>query len=311
MDWLVYVLNLFFIYISNRLQNTYIISYFSYFFLIFIRIFIHFCSLFYVLFVNYQKLAVGYTTAAFNMYVLTFLTNVVGMSKTDYGYIIFISELINAFFNLFMGVVTDTTVSHIGRRRVYVLISTFLVPLFYSLFFITIRGNRLVLWIYYFMMSLLFLVFQTMFSVGQVALSLDKDNQIQNQSEKTKYSCYYAFFFALGCMTGPGLTEYIIDNFYYNQDKLGYAFIGAVSGTIIVLCQIIFYLNSTEVAVHRRYSKWETMKYSFGVFKNRKYLFLLLIYSLSQYTVYSMTINYKMYVTYVIELHYFDILSFN
>lgn len=172
------------------------------------------------------------------MYLLFFLTNVVGVNPALAGTMLLIPKLLDVILDPIMGAISDVTHSRFGRRRVYLLYGAlpfgisffvlFLVPGFQTEF-----ANAL-------QVSLLFALGCSIFAMVNVPYASMVPEMSNDYTERLSITSFRMSFASIGALLAGGLTMALVTAGGGGAD--GFRFMGGVFGlAIIVSCLWCFF----------------------------------------------------------------------
>ena len=170
------------------------------------------------------KLCLGYGTGAlgeagFYQFVtsfqLIFLTGVVGISPELAGTITSLTILVDAVCSIAVGRFSDHLAWRFGRRRPFVLLSIFSMPVTVILSFTTIHQSQAVMFAYYTVMGALCWIAYSVFYIPYTALgaeiATDYDDRIRLRSVARVFTIAATFF-------GTAMPLWVID-YFMNKGK--------------------------------------------------------------------------------------------
>ncbi len=183
------------------------------------------------------KLSFGIGDVAMNifivttgMYLLFFLTNVVGVNPALAGTMLLIPKLLDVILDPIMGAISDVTHSRFGRRRVYLLYGAvpfgisffvlFLVPGFQTEF-----ANAL-------QISLLFALGCSIFAMVNVPYASMVPEMSDDYNERLSIVSFRMSFASIGALLAGGLTMVLVSAGGGGAD--GFRFMGGIFGLAII-----------------------------------------------------------------------------
>lgn len=164
---------------------------------------------------------------AFALYFLFFLTDVVGISPSTGGMILFAAILWDAVTDPAMGIISDRTRSRFGRRRPYIIAAAVPYCIVFWLLFTTppVQGPMLVA--YFVAMALLMHAAMTVLSVPYAALAPEITT---DYDERTSLASYRFAWSVLGSMVSAVLMLIVAERF--SDPKQGWSAAGALTSFI-------------------------------------------------------------------------------
>ena len=136
-------------------------------------------------------------------YLLVFLTGPAGLGSKDAGTVGSIIVLADAVCLLFVGRFTDGLKCKYGRRRPILLFSAFVLPLIFSLLFLTVGGSDGQKVVYYTAMGLLFYSFFIMYYVSQMAFGADISDGYDDSIKMNSVVSFITNLGTLACLAMP------------------------------------------------------------------------------------------------------------
>ena len=172
------------------------------------------------------------------MYLLFFLTNVVGVNPALAGTMLLIPKLLDVILDPIMGAISDVTHSRFGRRRVYLLYGAlpfglsffviFLVPGFQTEF-----ANAL-------QISLLFALGCSIFALVNVPYASMVPEMSDDYTERLSITSFRMSFASIGALLAGGLTMVLVSA--GGGGAAGFRYMGGIFGlAIIVTCLWCFF----------------------------------------------------------------------
>jgi sugar (glycoside-pentoside-hexuronide) transporter len=165
------------------------------------------------------------------MYLLFFLTNVVGVNPALAGTMLLFPKLLDVILDPIMGAISDVTHSRFGRRRVYLLYGSlpfglsffvlYLVPGFQTEF-----ANAL-------QISLLFALGCTIFAMVNVPYASMVPEMSDDYNERMSLVSFRMTFASIGALLAGGLTMVLVNAGGGGAD--GFRFMGGIFGLLIIV----------------------------------------------------------------------------
>lgn len=160
-----------------------------------------------------QRVGIGYAMGdlgisiayfAFGFFFLFYLTDVVGMSAALAGTVILIGKLWDGVNDPLIGILSDRTRSHLGRKRVYLLYGAIPFGLsFAALWWLPAGASTTVL---FWLAVALVLVFATTYSLVGVPYQALVPVMTTDYDERTRLVAFKAIFSAVGTILGGGIA---------------------------------------------------------------------------------------------------------
>ena len=133
---------------------------------------------------------------------IVFLTSVVGLTPAMAGTISSVTIMADAVFSLFVGKWSDNLRSRFGRRRPFLLVVSFVMPLAFAMLFRTAGGSDTARFWYYMLWGFVFWIGYAVFFVCYVALGADVATDYEDRILLNSYS---RFFTLGGAVLGTAL----------------------------------------------------------------------------------------------------------
>lgn len=182
---------------------------------------------------------------AVGFYFVFFLTDVAGISPIWAGNIFMIVRMWNALTDLFMGIVSDHTKTHFGRRRPFLLIGA--IPLgisFALLWLVPFKANTQLI-IYYILIGILF---NTLYSFVAIPYNALLPELSQDYDERTSISGYKMAFSFIGSLLSAMGVTFIIDTIYPGKSMYSVSFpvMGRVLALILAISILLAFAGTKE-----------------------------------------------------------------
>lgn len=210
-------------------------------------------------------------------WLMNYLTDEVGLSAAYAGVALMVGRICDAFFDPFIGALSDRTRSRWGRRRSWMLFASF--PLFIALFFL-FRNPGLAsqqgLFIWAAVVYSLACIFYACVNIPYNALTPELTKDFH---EKTTLNGYRMTFAVVGTLTGAGLALPLINGF--GNRTTGYMVMGLVFGLVILLTALIPVFTVKEPNVDITRNKENVFRQYRDAFKNKPFLTILIPWSVN------------------------------
>ena len=148
---------------------------------------------------------------------IVFLTSVVGLNPSTAGTISSATIMADAVFSLFVGKWSDNLRSRFGRRRPFLLVVSFVMPLAFSLLFRTASGSDASRFWYYLLWGFVFWIGYAVFFVCHTALGADVATGYEDRILLNSYTRFFTLgggvigtalpMTAIAFMTARGMTD--------------------------------------------------------------------------------------------------------
>jgi len=220
--------------------------------------------------------------AAFGLYFLIFLTDVVGISPALAGIIIFSAHIWDAITDPAMGIISDRTRSRFGRRRPYII--GIAIPLIaaYWLVFTKPPFEGMAQTIYFIVVLMVFFVSTTIFTVPYAAMVPE---MTKDYNERTNLVAYRSIWMQVGfIMASAGMI--IIANLF-SDPVIGWSAAAAILGGFCLIPIVVSWRSTRGWERH----SIDTEKFSFkdffdAVLRNRSFRYVMGIFLFSNAFVY-------------------------
>lgn len=167
---------------------------------------------------------------ALGIYFLPFLTDVVGISPSIGGSILFAAVLWDAITDPVMGVISDRTRSRYGRRRPYLVATAIPFGITFWLLFSTPQLDGTALVMYYLAMALLMHTALTLVDIPYTALAPE---MTKDYDERTSLVSYRVAWSQVTSIIGGAAPLLIVESF--PDPKAGWSVMGAVFGVASIV----------------------------------------------------------------------------
>lgn len=217
-----------------------------------------------------------------NMFLLFFMTDVLGIDPMISGTVIFSAKLWDVFSDPIMGGISDKTNTRIGRRRPYLLFAS--IPFgigFYYLF----QSPEIVsqeMQIYY--SGGIFILCCTLFTIFSVPYSGMIAEMSADYNERTSITSSRMIGASIGTLLAGGIVMPLVK--IGGEGESGFKFMSLVIGVLISIFCMICFLGTRKAPFVVGERKTMSLKRQFLiVLKNRSFLFLLSTYFLQSVAV--------------------------
>jgi GPH family glycoside/pentoside/hexuronide:cation symporter len=219
--------------------------------------------------------------AATAFVLLNYLTDTVGLSAALAGIALMVGRIWDAFYDPVIGYISDRTKTRMGRRRPFMLGGA--IPLFITMIIMftnpsLILGSGIsqpVLFVY---TMVVYIILCTAYSTINIPYSSLGPELTTDYNERTSLNGYRFGFAGIGTLLGAGLALPIVA---LAPDKnMGFVLMGTIFGAVMLVTALITVFSVQESAVVKPATSmgfWETYR---EVFKNKPYLFILMVYIL-------------------------------
>ena len=134
---------------------------------------------------------------------IVFLTGIVGLTPSMAGTISAVTIIADAVFSLFVGKWSDNLRSRFGRRRPFLLVVSFVMPLAFAMMFRTAGGGVTAQFWYYMLWGFVFWIGYSVFFVCYVALGADVATDYEDRILLNSYTRLFTLGGAILSMALP------------------------------------------------------------------------------------------------------------
>jgi glycoside/pentoside/hexuronide:cation symporter, GPH family len=233
------------------------------------------------------------------MYLLFFLTNVIGVNPALAGTMLLFPKLWDVISDPVMGMISDVTHSRFGRRRVYLLYGA--VPFgicFFALFnvpgFQTEFASALTV-------SLLFALACTAFTVVNVPYASMVPEMSDDYNERMSITSFRMTFASVGALLAGGLAMVLVKA--GGGGAGGFRFMGTIFGVMIVISCLICFFGTRKATSLPPHADMPPIKQQIKiVFRNYPFVILMSSYFLQALAIGVMMAGFIYYVKYAMAL---------
>ncbi len=220
--------------------------------------------------------------AAFGIYFLIFFTDVVGISPSLAGSIIFIAQIWSAITDPAMGVISDRTRSRFGRRRPYLLGIAIPLAVIFWLVFTSPPLEGAALTIYFVIVLVLFFISVSVFTVPYAAMVPE---MTKDYNERTNLVAFQAIWMQIGFILASAGMIFISNQF--SDPATGWSAAGAILGGLCLIAMLVSWRFTRGWERHPT----DTDKFNFrdfydAVIRNRSFRYVLGVFLFSNAVVY-------------------------
>jgi GPH family glycoside/pentoside/hexuronide:cation symporter len=214
---------------------------------------------------------------ALGFWSLVYLTDTVGLSAALAGIAIMIGKFWDAVSDPLMGYLSDRTRSRWGRRRPYLLFGA--IPLLFTMWFFFTNPHIqnpvfLTVWA---AIALIFL--NTAYTVVNIPYSSLTPDLTSDYNERTTLNGFRFGCAAIGTMLGAAAVQPIVDAF--PTRSAGFSAVGIILGAVMAVTALITFFSTKERPITEDIPQEKFLKTYLGVFKNKPYLVLVMVYALN------------------------------
>lgn len=208
---------------------------------------------------------------------MAYLTDTVGLPAALAGIAVMAGKFWDAVSDPLMGYMSDHTRSRWGRRRPYLLFGA--VPLLLAMWFFFTNPHIqnptfLTFWA---IISLVLL--NTAYTVVNIPYSSLTPELTSDYHERTKLNGYRFGCAAIGTMLGAVAVQPIVSAF--PTRSAGFSAVGIILGLLMAITALITFFSTKERAVTEDTPHEKFIESYLGVFKNKPYVILAIVYALN------------------------------
>ena len=233
------------------------------------------------------------------MYLLFFLTNVVGVDPALAGTMLLFPKLLDVILDPIMGAISDVTRSRFGRRRVYLLYGavpfglTFL-AIFIAPGFQTEFANGL-------QVALIFALGCTVFALVNVPYASMVPEMSSDYNERLSITSFRMSFASIGALLAGGLTMVLVNA--GGGGAAGFRNMGIIFGTAIVVCCLWCFIGKRKATSLPPQKEMPPLKEQVQVAaRNYPFMMLMSSYFLQALAIGVMMAGFVYYVKYAMAL---------
>ncbi|MBD3253733.1 MAG: MFS transporter [Candidatus Lokiarchaeota archaeon] len=173
----------------------------------------------------------------FGFLIFTFYFTIVGLNINliTVGFIIW--SLWDAFNDPMMGGLSDRTKTKWGRRKPYIVMGIIPTAIILVLLWLPPEGSQLTIFIYFIIMTLLYELFYTMFSLNQTALFPE---MYQNLEDRAKANNIIQIVGVVGLFFAFLAPSFFIPNYTDKRYAVNYVYAGIFFAIIILIAGFLF-----------------------------------------------------------------------
>jgi len=233
------------------------------------------------------------------MYLLFFLTNVVGVNPALAGLMLLVPKLWDVIADPIMGAISDVTRSRFGRRRVYLLWGA--IPFgitFFAIFIAPNYGNEFANAL---QVSILFLLGCTVFAIVNVPYASMVPEMSSDYNERMSITSFRMIFASIGALLAGALALPLVQA--GGGGPPGYQFMGAVFGVGIIITCFICFLGTAKARSLPPKKEMPSMKEQIKIAaKNYPFVMLMSSYFLQALAIGVLMAGFIYYVKYAMAL---------
>lgn len=233
------------------------------------------------------------------MYLLFFLTNVVGVNPALAGVMLLFPKLWDVISDPLMGAISDITRSRFGRRRIYLLWGA--VPFgitFFAVFIMPQWGSEFANAL---QVSLLFALGCTAFTVINVPYASMVPEMSQDYKERMSIVSFRMIFASIGALLAGALALPLVQ--MGGGGAPGFQFMGIVFGAAIVLTTLICFFGTAKAPYQAPKKEMPPVKDQIRIAaKNHPFVMLMSSYFLQALAIGVLMAGFVYYVKYAMAL---------
>jgi GPH family glycoside/pentoside/hexuronide:cation symporter len=233
------------------------------------------------------------------MYLLYFLTNVVGVNPALAGTALFIPKFWDVILDPIVGTLSDRTRSRFGRRRPYLLFGAVPFGLTFFLLFIAPHYQSEVARAVH--LSLFFVIGCTVFAVINVPYSSMVAEMTDDYNERMSLTSFRMIFASVGALLAGGLAMPVVK--MGGDGEAGYRLMGTLFGVVMVVaCLVCFWGTKNAKALPVREVTPPIREQIKIAFRNFPFLMLMGSYFFQALAIGVMMAGFIYYVIYAMKL---------
>jgi glycoside/pentoside/hexuronide:cation symporter, GPH family len=233
------------------------------------------------------------------MYLLFFLTNVMGVNPALAGTMLLFPKLLDVILDPIMGMISDVTRSRFGRRRVYLLYGA--VPFGVSFFVIFIVPGFQTEFANALQVSLLFALGCTVFAMVNVPYASMVPEMSDDYNERMSITSFRMSFASIGALIAGGLTMVLVNAGGGGAD--GFRFMGGIFGIMIVISCLICFFGTSKATSLPPQKEMPPIRQQLKIaLQNFPFMVLMLSYFLQALAIGVMMAGFIYYVKYAMAL---------
>lgn len=172
---------------------------------------------------------------------LYFLVTFLQIEPVIAGAMLFGSKMLDVFTDPPMGIISDRTRSRLGRRRPWLLGSSFFCGLSFALLFNVPEGSLAVTYAWVGVALALYALSYTAFQVPYMAMPAEMTD---DYNQRTKVMSWRVFFMTLGNMTGAGAVPALVDQL--GGERADYGQMGLMIGALITVAMLSCFFGTAR-----------------------------------------------------------------
>jgi GPH family glycoside/pentoside/hexuronide:cation symporter len=233
------------------------------------------------------------------MYLLFFLTNVVGVNPALAGTMLLFPKLWDVVSDPIMGAISDVTRSRFGRRRVYMLYGA--VPFGISFFILFLVPGFQTEFANALQVSLLFALACTFFTIVNVPYASMVPEMSDDYNERLSITSFRMSFASIGALLAGGLTMALVTAGGGGAD--GFRYMGAIFGLAIVVTCLWCFFGTSKAPSLPPHKDMPPMKEQVKIAaRNYPFVILMTSYFLQALAIGVMMAGFVYYVKYAMNL---------
>eukprot|EP01132_Coremiostelium_polycephalum_P007620 gene7620-9372_t len=265
---------------------------------------------------RWQKISYGVGEGGLSIYQVikgfflnTFLLSVAQLDPLYAALILFTTKFVDAFSDVFVGNLSDKTVSKWGRRRVWILMGSLPLAILYcALWYVPPIENQIGRLAYYQVVVILLSVAYTCVAIPYSAMNAEITD---DYDERTSLAGLRMISLMLGGVISSFIHSMLITVFSREQDdrrivdyEKGYLLSGGIWGFVMLIPLAITFIGTRNIrneSSNSAESHIPFFKGLFVMFSNRAFITVTLLYFFCQIAVQFVQNNLLLYCTYVAD----------
>jgi GPH family glycoside/pentoside/hexuronide:cation symporter len=233
------------------------------------------------------------------MYLLFFLTNVVGVEPALAGTMLLFPKLLDVVLDPIVGAISDNTRSRFGRRRVYLLYGA--VPFGLSLFAIFIAPGFQSQFANGLQVAIIFALGCTIFAFVNVPYASMVPEMSNDYNERLSITSFRMSFASIGALIAGGLTMVLVNAGGGGAD--GFRFMGGIFGVAMVASSLWCFIGTRKARSLPPQKEMPSLKEQVRVAaRNYPFMMLMSSYFLQALAIGVMMAGFIYYVKYAMAL---------
>ena len=206
---------------------------------------------------------------------LYYMTNILGIPVQLAALGIFIPKIWDMITDPLVGYISDKTISRWGRRRPYLFVGSWLMPVCFMLIF-TVPDFEDPLHSFFYVLSTFILsaTTYTIFAVPYMAMPSEMSN---DPLQRTRIVSYRMTFAMIGILLGAAMAPTMVE--YFGGGKSGYIYMAGILGLICFICMQVTSLFAKDIPLIEQKHKSVALSRQIALaFNNKPFVILQVTY---------------------------------